>query len=209
MNHRRRKILTSSAMLALSPALFAEELLKTPRMTAGPFYPDKLPLDKDNDLIIVNDSTTPAIGQVLLLSGQVMDTNGRMVKDALVEIWQVDANGRYLHSRDYDQDENDKNFQGYGAFQTDGNGAYRFRTIRPVEYGSGFARRTPHIHIAITSPQHKPLVSQIFFADEDNSDDGLWSRLSKPQRQALSVLPQPLAGSNINEQTATFNVVLG
>ena len=123
MNHRRRKILTTGAMLTLSPALFAEELLKTPTMTAGPFYPDKLPLDKDNDLIIVNDSITLAVGQVLHLSGQVMDTKGRMVKDALVEIWQVDANGRYLHSRDYREDENDKNFQGYGLFQTDSNGA--------------------------------------------------------------------------------------
>ena len=209
MNYRRRKILTSAAMLTLSPALFAEELLKTPRMTAGPFYPDKLPLDKDNDLIIVNDSITLAVGQVLHLSGQVMDTKGRMVKDALVEIWQVDANGRYLHSRDYREDENDKNFQGYGLFQTDSNGAYRFRTIRPVEYGSGFGRRTPHIHFAITSRQHKPLISQIFFADEDNSDDGLWSRLSDSQRQALSVFPKPVAGSGINEQAATFNIVLG
>ncbi len=209
MIYTRRKILTSTALMAISPALFAEELFKTPRMTAGPFYPDKLPLDKDNDLIIVNDSITPAVGQVLHLSGQVMDTKGRKIKDALVEIWQVDANGRYLHSRDYRETENDKHFQGYGLFQTDANGAYKFRTIRPVEYGSGFARRTPHIHIAITSRQHKPLVSQIFFADEDNSDDGLWSRLSEAQRRALSVLPQAVEGSQINEQTAVFNIILG
>ena len=195
-------------MLVITPEIFAETLLTTPRQTSGPFYPDNLPLDKDNDLIVVNNSLTQAVGQILYLSGQVMDKRGRLIKDALVEIWQVDANGRYIHSRDYQQNQNDKNFQGYGIFQTDSNGAYKFRTIRPVAYGSGFGRRTPHIHFSVTTAAHEPLTSQIYFSDEDNSKDVLYSRLSELQQNALAVMPQPIADSKINELVATFNIIL-
>src|SRR5512138_2408014 len=82
------------------PGVFAEELLKTPRLTEGPFYPDHLPLDTDNDLLIVNDGLTPAKGEVTHLSGRLLDTRGQPIRNALVEIWQVDAKGVYLHSAD-------------------------------------------------------------------------------------------------------------
>src|SRR5436853_2204488 len=80
--------------------VFADELdrVKTPAQTEGPFYPDKLPLDTDNDLIIVNDSITPAVGEVTHLSGRILDANGNPVRNALVEIWQVDAKAVYLHT---------------------------------------------------------------------------------------------------------------
>ena len=80
------------------PGLFAEELMLTPRQTEGPFYPDHLPLDTDNDLIIVNDGITPAVGEITHLSGRILDSKGDPIRNALVEIWQVDNNGIYLHS---------------------------------------------------------------------------------------------------------------
>src|SRR5712692_9691705 len=80
------------------PGVFAEELTRTPRQTEGPFYPDRLPLDTDNDLIIINDSITPAVGEITHLSGRVLDVKGSPIRSALVEIWQVDNNGVYLHS---------------------------------------------------------------------------------------------------------------
>ena len=72
--------------------LFAEELtlMKTPAQTEGPFYPNKLPLDTDNDLIIVNNSITPAVGTITHLSGKVLDAKGTPVRNALVEIWQCE-----------------------------------------------------------------------------------------------------------------------
>src|SRR5438067_613215 len=79
---------------------FAEELARTPRMTEGPFYPDKLPLDTDNDLIIINDSITPAVGEITHLGGRVLSPSGEPIKDAVVEIWQCDANAVYIHTRD-------------------------------------------------------------------------------------------------------------
>ncbi len=61
------------AGLYLMPGAFADELTKTPRLTEGPFYPDKLPLDTDNDLLVLNDATTPAVGEVTYLSGRLLE----------------------------------------------------------------------------------------------------------------------------------------
>src|ERR1051326_3324283 len=134
-----------SVALFAVPGVFAEELLRTPRQTEGPFYPDKLPLDTDNDLIIVNDSLTPAVGQVTLLSGRILTEQGSPIRNATVEIWQVDNNGIYLHSGSPELSRRDKNFQGFGRFLTGSSGEYQFRTIKPVAYGG----RAPHIHFAI------------------------------------------------------------
>src|SRR5947199_5434941 len=76
---------------------FAEELARTPSMTEGPFYPDKLPLDTDNDLIIINDSVTPAVGEITHLGGRVLSASGEPVNNVTVEIWQCDANAVYLN----------------------------------------------------------------------------------------------------------------
>src|SRR5438034_10648004 len=83
--------LTLGAAYFAVPGLFAEELARTPRLTEGPFYPPRLPLDKDNDLIKFGDSTTPAIGEITHLTGKVLDAAGSPINDALIEIWQCDA----------------------------------------------------------------------------------------------------------------------
>src|SRR6266550_3678092 len=80
------KRLGLTTILFTVPGAFAEELLRTPRQTEGPFYPDKLPLDTDNDLIIVNEGLTPAIGEITHLSGRVTDLKGDPIRNSLVEI---------------------------------------------------------------------------------------------------------------------------
>src|SRR6478609_11880914 len=99
----------------LAPGAFAEQLTLTPRQTEGPFYPDRLPLDTDNDLIIVNDNITPAIGEITHLSGKLLDADGNPIRNATIEIWQVDGNGVYLNTRDR-RAQRDANFQGFGRF---------------------------------------------------------------------------------------------
>src|SRR3712207_1433326 len=86
------------AMMAATPGLFAEELTRTPAQTEGPFYPDKLPLDTDNDLLIINEGITPAVGEISWVSGRILNERGEPVRNALVEIWQCDSAGAYLHS---------------------------------------------------------------------------------------------------------------
>src|SRR3954463_7806531 len=74
--------LTFGAAAFTASGAFAEELVKTPRQTEGPFYPDKLPLDTDNDLIIINDSTSPAVGDVTYLTGKILDARGNPLRNA-------------------------------------------------------------------------------------------------------------------------------
>src|SRR5205814_7482844 len=109
------------------PFAFAEELLRTPRQTEGPFYPDKLPLDTDNDLIIVNDAITPAVGEITHLTGKILDARGEPMRNALVEIWQCDNLGVYLHTGDSGHKKRDGNFQGFGRFMTGSTREYYFR----------------------------------------------------------------------------------
>src|SRR6476646_10637605 len=78
---------------------FAEALVQTPAQTEGPYYPDRLPLDLDNDLLIINDAITPAVGEIAWLSGRVLDSTGSPIRGAVVEIWQADDHGAYIHSR--------------------------------------------------------------------------------------------------------------
>src|SRR5262249_30242269 len=108
------------------PGLFAQELTRTPAQMEGPFYPDRLPRDTDNDLIIVNDSITPAVGDITHLSGRILGANGSPIRNATVEIWQVDNTGSYLHTRGSPSGRRDPNFQGFGRFLTASSGEYYF-----------------------------------------------------------------------------------
>ena len=146
----RRRFLGALALggaAFFSPGVFAEELrlVRTPRQEEGPFYPDRLPLDTDNDLLIINDAITPAVGEITHLSGRVLDARGNPVRNATVEIWEADSKGIYIHTKDSipKAKERDKNFQGFGRFLTGSTGAYYFSTIKPVMYGN---RTAPHIH---------------------------------------------------------------
>src|SRR5436305_6945556 len=104
-----RQLALGTALFAV-PGAFAAELVRTPRQTEGPFYPDHLPLHTDNDLLIINDAITPAVGEITYLSGRVLDARGQPLRHTVVEIWQVDNKGVYLHSGSNDHDQRDKNF---------------------------------------------------------------------------------------------------
>jgi protocatechuate 3,4-dioxygenase beta subunit len=199
--------LALGAAALLTPAAFAEELARTPRLTEGPFYPDRLPLDTDNDLIIVNKSLTPAVGDVTHLTGRVLDASGSPLKDLVVEVWQVDANGVYLHSADSSRRERDKNFQGFGRCTTNGKGEYRFRTIKPVPYTG----RTPHIHVKVKKSDKELLTTQIFVnGHPQNKTDGVLRGLRDPlERELVLVDFKPVKDSKIGELSARFDIVLG
>ena len=159
--------------LFTTPGLFADQLARTPEREEGPFYPDKLPLDTDNDLIIINDAITPAVGEITHLTGRVLDASGSPVRNALVEIWQCDANEVYLHTGDNADRTLDKNFQGFGRFTTGSTGEYRFRTIKPVPYPG---RPAPHIHFKVKKGDRELLTTQLNIAGHPgNKVDGVAS----------------------------------
>lgn len=207
---RRRLLQTGSAIgtVALTaPGVFAE-MIETPRFTEGPFYPDKLPLDTDNDLLVINDRITPAVGEITHLSGRVLRSNGSPIRNAFVEIWQVDNNAVYLHSGDKTNRENqDTNFQGYGRFLTDAKGQYYFRTIKPVPYPG----RTPHIHVGVSMNGRRILTTQLFIkGHEQNERDGVLRSVRDPKAIA-SVMGEfkPIKDSKLGELAVDFDMVLG
>lgn len=199
--------MAASAAFFTVPGAFAEELTRTPPQTEGPFYPDKLPLDTDNDLLILNDKLTPAVGEITHLSGRILDLKGNPLKNALVEIWQCDANGSYLHSRSGNKEKADGNFQGFGRFLTASSGEYYFRTIKPVPYPG----RTPHIHFAIKVKGKKELVTQCYIKGHaGNERDGVL-RSIRDEKALASILVDfaPIKESKAGELAAKFDVVMG
>jgi len=161
----------------------------TPPQSAGPFYPpaaDRF-ADTDWDLVKVAGRVRAAGGEVMQLSGRVLGRDGAPVAGALIEIWQCDANGRYLHSADVSATRSrDPNFQGYGVTRSGGDGGYRFRTILPVEYPG----RTPHIHARIQRADATELITQIYLAGHPlNQRDFLFRRLGRAAQAAASITP--------------------
>jgi protocatechuate 3,4-dioxygenase, beta subunit len=187
--------------------VFAEDLTLTPRQTEGPFYPDHLPLDTDNDLIIVNDGITPAVGEITHLSGRILDPRGDPIRNVLVEIWQVDSNGVYLHSGSNNHAARDKNFQGFGRFLTGSTGEYYFRTVKPVLYPG----RTRHIHFALKMKGREKWTTQCYVKGEpENERDGVFRGIKDPKaRESVIVDFAPIKGSRLGELAARFDIVLG
>ena len=209
MQNRRRFMqgVAIGAAAFATPGLFAEELIQTPSVGEGPFYPDKLPLDTDNDLLIINDSITPAVGEITHLTGKILGASGAPIRNAFVEIWQVDSKGAYIHSGSANRQESDKNFQGYGRFLTDSKGQYYFRTIKPVQYPG----RTPHIHVAVSKNGQRVFTTQMLInGDPANERDGLFRNVRDAEaRKTILVDFKPIKGSKIGELAANFDIVLG
>jgi protocatechuate 3,4-dioxygenase beta subunit len=211
----RRLFLASAASSTILPwwtvkGAFAEELVRTPDQTEGPFYPNKLPLDTDNDLIVINDNLTPGVGRITHLTGKVLDPKGNPLRHAVVEIWQCDANGVYLHTADSGgkQDKQDKNFQGFGRFVTGSTGEFYFRTIKPVPYPG----RTPHIHFKVKQGRKSLLNTQMYAKDETkrNAADRIYMSVKdEKQRASITVPFEKVKGSRIDELQANFVIVLG
>jgi protocatechuate 3,4-dioxygenase beta subunit len=213
--HSRRGFLNRAAISAaalaasgwLARGAFAEELVRTPRQTEGPFYLDHLPLDTDNDLLIINDAITPAVGEITHLWGRIRDARGESIAGALVEIWQVDNNGLYIHSRSGERETLDGNFQGFGRFLTGRGGEYYFRTIKPVPYTG----RTPHIHFKVKLNGQEQLTTQCYIKGHPQNDrDGILRGIRDERaRESVIVDFAPIKGSKIGELAAKFDIVLG
>jgi protocatechuate 3,4-dioxygenase beta subunit len=139
--------------------------------------------DQDADLVKVAEKVAEAGGEIILLRGVVTDVQGQPLANARVEIWQVDMNARYLHTGDRARAARDPNFQGYGVAQSDAEGRFVFRTIKPVPYPG----RPPHIHAKITAAGRQ-VTTQFYIKDHPlNARDGSFRRLSAAQKEMVSM----------------------
>jgi len=199
-----RQLSLGAALFTVRGA-FAEELARrTAFVEEGPFYPPKLPLDTDNDLIIVNDSITPAVGEITHLGGRVLDAKGDPIRNATVEIWSTDHNGVYLADGS-NQARYDSHFQGFGRFLTSSTGEYYFRTLKPVSYPG---RRAPHIHFKLKMKGRSEWTTQLFIKGAPgNEQDGIYQRIGDAKaKDSVTKDFTPIKNSRIGELTARFDI---
>ncbi len=204
---RRHAVATGLALAAaLAPGVAAAaRLLATPYQSAGPFYPRELPLDTDTDLVRVRGRADRAEGRVLHLFGRLLDGAGRPLAGARVEIWQCDSRGVYHHPGDR-RGAPDRGFQGYGQMSAGADGAYRFRTIRPVPYPG----RTPHIHFAVSGSGLGRFTTQMYEKGHPlNDGDFVLGRTPAEDRGRLMVAFEPAPEIEADALKGRFDIVLG
>lgn len=222
MGRRRflHSIATTSSGFALSGYL-AEALTVTPQVTQGPYYPlaKNIPLDKDNDLVQLNDSLTAATGIVTYVSGRVLNSSGDPIRGALVELWHADAGGNYTYATNAARNPAaDPNFAGFGQFLTGSSGGYRFRTVKAGLYRG----RTRHLHFGVTIPgQLKRYTTQLFWNevakdangtvwDTTNANDMVLTGITNSAQRASVVKDfTAVAGTTTGEQEASWDIVMG
>jgi protocatechuate 3,4-dioxygenase alpha subunit len=162
---------------------------QTPSQTVGPFF--HLGLDRPGQDDLVGGH---ARGQLILVCGQVRDGAGMPVPDALLEIWQADADGVYDDPADPRRAQADSGFRGFGRASTDEDGRYRFRTVRPgVVPGDGGALQAPHINLRVFA---RGLLihatTRIYFPGEPaNRDDPVLNAISDPDRRSTLIASEP------------------
>ena len=223
LESRRGFIRKLAAMGAFytTAGLYAEALTLTPQCTQGPYYPlaQNIPLDKDNDLVQLNDNLTPAAGIVTYVSGRVLDSNGNPIRGALVELWHADDGGNYIYSAASARNlAADANFAGFGQFLTGSSGAYKFRTIKAGLY----VGRTRHYHFGITIPgQLTRFTSQLFWNEVPKTSEGVtWNTTNSNDMvlqgiadaaQRASVIKDytAVAGSTLGEVETTWDIIMG
>lgn len=222
--HFFKSMFIASAGFTL-PGYLAEALTIAPSVTQGPYYPTPatMPLDRDNDLIFVNDSLTRAIGKITYLTGRVLTSSGTPIKGALVEIWHADNGGKYVYQKNDAGSTYDANFQGFGQFLTGSTGAYKFRTIKAGLYNG----RTRHFHLAVTIPgQLTRYCTQLFWNEtayvldsngnntatswaQQNSNDMVYTGISDSAQKAAVNLSYATVDATTGAVAANFDFVVG
>ena len=198
-----------SATLTAAPRLFAADVehRETADLITGPFYPQLKPRDADTDMTLIRGHRERAAGQVVQLSGRIMNKRGEPIRDARIEIWQANTNGRYTHPSDPNTKAAlDPNFEGYAQLRTDRDGRYAITTIKPGPYPTARGdMRAPHIHFEIQGSVDRK-VTQLFFPDEPlNAHDRHLNSVRRPETIIANVSASSSGGSVL---IAAWDVVL-
>lgn len=156
----------------------------------GPLFGAASVIGEDADLTRNGRCNGEPLGERIIVAGQVRDEDGRAVPDAVIEIWQANAAGRYIHSVDQHDAPLDPNFFGAGRCATDTNGAYRFKTVKPGAYpwpNHHNAWRPNHIHLSLFGPSiGTRLVTQLYFPGDPLLDlDPIFLGTPEPARPRL------------------------
>lgn len=184
--------LAASIALATGARAAERELPPTAMGELGPFYPVQHLAEVDADLTWIKGHRSRAAGNVIEVTGRVLDRHGNPVPGAMLEIWQANSLGRYAHPNDVSKAALDPNFQGYANIRTGAKGDWRITTIKPASYDSPIGRRTPHIHFDVRGKSQR-LVTQMYFVDDaaTNANDMLYKQLGDWAGTAVAALDSP------------------
>ncbi len=210
----RRQLMATASLAASTAAAasfgiaHASPLRSTLGQILGPFWPTQAKPDLSGDLTRVPGTTGRAMGQVLHVSGRVLNRDGMPVPNAKLDIWQANSFGRYRHPSDRNPAPLDPNFNGFAELASDADGSYRFVTIKPSSYPvDANIIRPAHIHFDVTGRLNR-LVTQMYFeGDPYNASDRWLQSATRPE--ALIVRPQlPTPDFEPDSRIVTFDIVL-
>jgi protocatechuate 3,4-dioxygenase beta subunit len=177
------------------PLVTLPEELQAP---GGPVFGDEAVVAGDDDLTRQHEGEP--LGERIVVHGRVLDEDGRPIRNALVEVWQANAAGRYRHEVDQHPAPLDQNFSGAGRCLTDADGRYRFTSVKPGAYPWGNhenAWRPAHIHFSIFGRAFtQRLVTQMYFPGDPLFEfDPIFNSVRDPQSRALLVARFDLAAT--------------
>lgn len=178
----------------------------TPSQTVGPFFHFALHREEWSDLTRLG-----AQGERIVVEGRVLDGDGLPCGDALLEIWQANASGKYAHPEDpQPEDKLDPRFSGFGRTITDAGGRYRFTTIRPGRIpGPPGGQQAPHINLTVFARGLlRELHTRIYFSDEpSNAGDPVLGAVADPAARRTLLAQRQEAGA-AKEALYRFDIVL-
>ena len=167
---------------ALAGVAAAPAALAAPPITAespiGPFFPVSYRGERDADLTHIAGHASRARGQVIQITGRVLDRLGKPVSGAQVKLWQANAAGRYAHPQDPAVMPLDPDFQGYADLVTGADGSWSLTTVKPGSYDSPIGRRPSHIHFDVSGREARTIL-QLYFPEDApaNAVDPLYKQL--------------------------------
>jgi protocatechuate 3,4-dioxygenase beta subunit len=179
----------AAAGLVLATGVRASQLKPlTAESPMGPFFPLDVPADSDADLTWLKGHSQRASGQVVEISGRVLDLKGNPIAGARLDLWQANAAGRYAHPSDIAKAPLDPHFQGFASIVSDSRGDWRIVTIKPGGYDSPIGHRPPHIHFDVRGKSHRN-VAQLYFPEdaEGNARDTLYKALGREAGTSLAL----------------------
>ena len=182
-------------------------LTTTSPQILGPFYPLGEP-SKGGDLTRVEGRSGQAEGQIIYLGGRVLNRDGEPVRGAKLEIWQANTHGRYTHPNDDNKAPLDPNFEGFAVVNTDDEGRYNLKTIKPGAYPTGpNTIRPSHIHFEVFGKLER-LVTQMYFTGDPHHENDTWLQSSRRQETIVMPIQDPLTGMDEGSKRVVFDIVL-
>lgn len=197
------------ALSGAASSVFAEALKRTPGEILGPFYPVLRSVERSADLTSLPGKPGRAAGQVIYVMGRVLNVEGRPLKGARVELWQANTHGRYTHPSDTNPAPLDPSFEGFALQDTDAEGRYRFKTIKPGAYpATATWMRPPHLHFEVTGKINR-VVTQMYFPGEPlNDKDLLLQNLRANKDGVIAKVLAPTSDLEPDSRIVVWDIVL-